>query len=54
MALNNSGHVLVKKVEKLSGQHLRTGRGPGPTLVKVADIMESQVRHVCRIIDAWT
>ncbi len=32
MALNSSCDVLVKIVEKLRGQHLHTGRGPGPTL----------------------
>ena len=32
MALNTSGDVLVKLVEKLWGQHSHTGRGPGPTL----------------------
>ena len=30
--LNSRGHVLVKIVEKLRGQHWSTGRGPGPTL----------------------
>ena len=34
MALNSSGHVLVKIVEKLRGQHLHTARGPGPTLLE--------------------
>ncbi len=33
MAVNSSCDVLVKIVEKLRGQHLHTGRGPGPTLI---------------------
>ena len=33
--LNISGHVLVEMVEKLRGQRLRTGCGPGPTLVMI-------------------
>ncbi len=32
MALNSSCDVLAKIVEKLRGQHLQTGHGPGPTL----------------------
>ncbi len=34
MALNSSCDVLVKIVEKLRGQYLHTGRGPGPTLIQ--------------------